>query len=132
MPVNIGADEIKAVLAQRYRRPAREVLVDGLTLDWDFESRSPEDLLDRLLDEGIEPFEVVPLPHPRALAKARRELANSPKLKNRRFTARCSAEMAYSTALFKLKLKPTVLQCRAMLALKMALPKDALFSEEKV
>jgi hypothetical protein len=132
MPVNIGDDKIKTVLSLRYRRPAREILVDGLALDWDFESRSPDDGLDKLLDEGIEPFEVVPKPHPRALAKARRELANSPKLKHRRFTARCSAEMAYSTALFKLKLKPTVLQCRAMLALRMALPAAALEAEKEV
>ena len=131
MAVYIG-DEVKKVLNQRYRRPAHEVLVDGLVLDWEFECRTPDDGLDRLLDEGIEPFEAVPKPHPRALAKARRELASNPKLKHKRFTARSSAEMAYSTALFKLKLGPTVLQCRVMLALKTAVPSAALEAEKEV
>ena len=113
--------------AVRYRRPRREILVDPLS--WEFEQRESGDGLDRLLDEGVEPFSEVPPPHPRAVAKARAELKHNPKLKHPRFTERATAEIAYSTAICKARLRPTVLQMRVMLALLAAIPTETLLAE---
>ena len=131
MPVYIGCSKaVHDILKQKYRPPSREILVDPLT--WDFAQRDPDDGLDRLIEDGIEPFEQVPKPNARAINRARRELARNPKLKHKRFTERCAAELAYSTATVKLRIKPTVLAMRAMLALRAALPQCALQPETEV
>jgi hypothetical protein len=115
----------------RYRKPKHEILVDPLT--WEFEQREPQDGLDRLLDDGIDPFNVVPQPSKAAIGKAKtKRVQQQIPLHAKNLTSLSRAEMAFAVALRLLRLRPTKLQCRALAALSRATPAGILTPEAAV
>ena len=114
-----------------YRRPRKEILCDPLT--WDFEQRDPNDGLDRLIDDGVDPFDVLPQPDMRAVRYAQTKRVQSQIPRHaRKGTLLSRAEIAYSLARGLLRVRPTNLPARALAALWRATPASILTPEVEV